>query len=170
MTPQEQSSLYDRLGGLETIKFLAATLVTRAMLNPTIGHIWNHKTEAEVQGEIAGFVEFLGMHWGGPHTYEGPDMASIHRGMGVTEEYWNALLDDVIAPAYEEFDVPAQEAKEVDDFLRSFKSVIVGSPTFKEVLQGNPDMDVMEGMKSVGVTWPAPAAAAESTPSTVQAP
>ncbi|TQC45433.1 group 1 truncated hemoglobin [Rhodococcus sp. WS4] len=153
----EQESLYDRLGGLESVKFLARVLVTRAMLNPTIGHIWNHKTEAEVQEEISGFVEFLGMHWGGPHIYHGPDMATSHRGMGITEEYWDALFNDIVTPAYEEFDIPQREAEEVDAFLRSFKSVIVGSPAFKDVLAANPDMDVMQGMKSVGVVWPSPA-------------
>lgn len=151
----EPASLYDRLGGLETVKFLAKTLVVRAMLNPTIGHIWNHKTEAEVQEEISGFVEFLGMHWGGPHTYHGPDMATSHRGMGITEEYWDALFDDIVTPAFAEFDIPTREAEDIEAFLRSYKSVIVGSPTFKDVVKEHPDMDVMAGMKSVGVTWPA---------------
>ncbi|ORL11678.1 group I truncated hemoglobin [Prescottella equi] len=153
----EQDSLYYRLGGLESVKFLARTLVTRAMLNPTIGHIWNHKTEAEVQDEISGFVEFLGMHWGGPHTYHGPDMATAHRGMGITEEYWEALFADIVTPAFQEFGIPQREAQEVDAFLRSFKSVVVGSPSFKDVVKAHPDMDVMQGMKSVGITWPAPA-------------
>ncbi|WP_111510872.1 group I truncated hemoglobin [Mycobacterium kyogaense] len=158
MTEQasEQASLYDRIGGLEAVQFLARTLVTRAILNPTIGHVWNHKTEAEVQEEISGFVEFLGMHWGGPHTYHGPDMATSHRGMGITEEYWDALFNDIVTPAFEEFSIPQREAEEIDAFLRSFKSVVVGSPRFREVLQSNPDMDVMQGMKSVGVVWPAP--------------
>ena len=157
MTDQasDQPSLYDRVGGLEAVQFLARTLVTRAILNPTIGHVWNHKTEAEVQEEISGFVEFLGMHWGGPHTYHGPDMATSHRGMGITEEYWDALFDDIVTPAFEEFAIPQREAEEIDAFLRSFKSVVVGSPRFREVLQAHPDMDVMQGMKSVGVNWPA---------------
>lgn len=153
----DQQALYYRVGGLEGVKFLAQTLVKRAILNPTIGHIWNHKTQAEIQEEIAGFVEFLGMHWGGPHTYHGPDMATAHRGMGITEEYWDALFDDIVTPAYAEFDIPQREAEEIDAFLRSFKSVVVGSPTYREVIVANPDMDVMEGMQSVGVIWPDPA-------------
>lgn len=155
-TSTEDATLYDRLGGLDTVKFLARTLVQRAMLNPTIGHIWDHKTQAEVQEEISGFVEFLGEHWGGPHTYTGPDMATAHRGMGVTEEYWTALFDEIVTPAYAEFNLPEREAREIDEFLRSFKSVVVGSPSFKDVLKEHPDMDVMEGMASVGVHWPAP--------------
>lgn len=153
----EKASLYERLGGLEAIQFLARTLVTRAMLNPTIGHIWDHKTEDEVQAEINGFVDFLSEHWGGDLKFTGRDMASVHRGMGVTEEYWNALFDDVITPAYEEFQIDPEIAQEVDAFLRSFKPVIVGSPSFKDVVKANPEMDVMQGMKSVGITWPAPA-------------
>ncbi len=156
MSEQQDASLYDRLGGLETVEFLARILVTRAILDPTIGHVWKHKTEAEIQEEISGFVDFLGMHWGGPQVYHGPDMATAHRGMGVTEEYWDALFNDIVTPAYAEFNLPEREAKEIDEFLRSFKSVVVGSPTFREVLVANPDMNVMEGMKSVGVVWPDP--------------
>lgn len=151
--------LYDRLGGLPVVTFLAKTLVQRAMLNPTIGHIWNHKTQSEVQEEITSFVEFLGEHWGGPHTYTGRDMATAHRGMGVTEEYWTALFDEIVTPAYAEFGLPEREAKEIDEFLRSFKDVVVGSPTFKDVLVANPEMDVLAGMESVGVHWPASRAA-----------
>lgn len=147
--------LYDRLGGLPVVTFLAKTLVQRAMLNPTIGHIWNHKTQSEVQEEITSFVEFLGEHWGGPHTYTGRDMATAHRGMGVTEECWTALFDEIVTPAYAEFGLPEREAKEIDEFLRSFKDVVVGSPAFKDVLLANPEMDVLAGMESVGVHWPA---------------
>lgn len=155
LTAPDDRPLYDRLGGLPVVTFLAKTLVQRAMLNPTIGHVWNHKTQAEVQEEINGFIEFLGEHWGGPHTYTGPDMATAHRGMGVTEEYWTALFDDIVTPAYAEFGLPEREAKEIDDFLRSFKDVVVGSPSFKDVLIANPEMDVLAGMESVGVHWPA---------------
>ncbi len=88
----------------------------------------------------------------------GLDMATAHRGMGITEEYWDALFDDIVTPAYAEFGIPQREAEEVDAFLRSFKSVVVGSPSFKDVLREHPYMDVMQGMKSVGVHWPAPAA------------
>lgn len=151
--------LYDRLGGLPVVTFLAKTLVQRAMLNPTIGHIWNHKTQSEVQEEITSFVEFLGEHWGGPHTYTGRDMATAHRGMGVTEEYWTALFDEIVTPAYAEFGLPEREAKEIDEFLRSFKDVVVGSPAFKDVLVANPEMDVLAGMESVGVHWPVSRAA-----------
>jgi hemoglobin len=158
----DETSLYYRLGGLETVKFLAKTLVQRAMLNPTIGHVWDNRTQQEVQDEIAGFVEFLGEHWGGPHTYTGPDMATAHRGMGITEEYWTALFDEIVTPAYAEFNLPEREAKEIDDFLRSFKPVVVGSPSFKDVLKDHPDMDVMAGMESVGVHWPAANAAVGS--------
>ncbi|WP_060711105.1 hypothetical protein [Pseudonocardia sp. HH130629-09] len=88
-------------------------------------------------------------------------MATAHRGMGVTEEeeYWTALFDEIVMPAYAEFGHPEREAKEIDEFLRSFKEVVVGSPTFKEVLVANPEMDVLAGMESVGVHWPASRAA-----------
>jgi hemoglobin len=59
-------------------------------------------------------------------------------------------------PAYAEFGLPEREAKEIDEFLRSFKDVVVGSPSYKDVLLAHPDMDVLAGMESVVVHWPAP--------------
>lgn len=149
----EQASLYERLGGLEAIETFARVAVTRCMLDDTIGHIWNHLTEDVVQKEISGFVDWLCEYWGGPRSYHGPDMATVHRGMGITEEYWDALFR-VLDELYVEFELAPELVEEVDTFLRTFKPAIVGSPTFREVLQANPDMDVMQGMKSVGVHWP----------------
>ncbi|MGD9530982.1 group I truncated hemoglobin [Pseudonocardia sp.] len=158
----EQASLYERLGGLEALETFAQVVVKRAMLDETIGHIWEHLTEDVVQKEISGFVDWLCHYWGGPREYHGPDMATVHRGMGITEEYWDALFA-LIDECYVEFEVDPDIVKEVDAFLRSFKSAIVGSPRFRDVVKAHPDMDVMKGMKSVGVNWPA-APAADATP------
>ncbi|MBO1902988.1 group 1 truncated hemoglobin [Leucobacter weissii] len=151
----EQASLYDRLGGREALQTFASVVVKRAMLDDTIGHIWNHATEYSVQREINGFVDWMSEHWGGPDKYHGPDMATIHRGMGITEEYWDALFV-IIDNAYEEFGLAPELVEEVDAYLRSFKPAIVGSPTLRNVAKEHPDMDVMDGIKSVGVVWPAP--------------
>lgn len=153
----EQASLYERLGGLEALETFAQVVVKRCMVDDTIGHIWDHLTEDVVQKEISGFVDWMSEYWGGPRKYTGPDMATVHRGMGVTEEYWDALFA-IIDDCYVEFGLAQELIDEVDPFLRSFKPAIVGSPTFKEIVRDNPDIDVFAGMKSVGVTWPAPPA------------
>ena len=155
----EQASLYERLGGLEALETFAQVVVKRAMLDDTIGHIWNHRTEDQVQKEISGFVDWLCEYWGGPRKYHGPDMATVHRGMGITEEYWDALFA-LIDNCYEEFGLTQELRDEVDTFLRSFKPAIVGSPSFKDIVKKNPDMDVMKGMKGVGISWPAAPASA----------
>lgn len=154
----EQASLYERLGGLEALETFAEVVVRRAMLDETIGHIWDHLTEDVVQKEISGFIDWLCEYWGGPRKYHGPDMATVHRGMGITEEYWDALFK-IINECYVEFGLAPELAEEVDTFLRRFKPAIVGSPTFRDVVKANPNMDLMKGMKSVGVHWPGPASA-----------
>lgn len=149
---------------MPVVTFLAKTLVQRAMLNPTIGHIWNHKTQSEVQEEITSFVEFLGDHWGGPHTYTGRDMATAHRGMGVTEEYWTALFDEIVTPAYAEFGLLEREAKEIDEFLRSFKDVVVGSPAFRTSSSRTPRWTCWPAWRAWVCTGLLPAPRADEAP------
>ena len=69
-----------------------------------------------------------------------------------TTPQWSALFID---NCYVEFGLTPDLIEEVDTFLRSFKPAVVGSPSFKDVVQANPDMDVMKGMKGVGIKWPA---------------
>jgi len=157
----EQASLYDRLGGMEALWTISQTVVKRCMLDPTIGHIWDHLTEDVVQKEIEHFVDWMSDYWGGPVKYTGRDLTTVHRGMGITEEYWDALFA-IIDQCYEDFDVAPDIRVEIDTFLRKFKPAIVGSPSFKDVVAQYPDMDVREGMRGVGVVWPPVPARASS--------
>jgi len=149
----EQACLYERLGGYDAIATFAAEVVKRAMLDDTIGDYWDHKSEDEVFEEVSNFVDWLSAHWGGPARYHGRDLVTVHRGMGVTEEHWDALFA-LIDKAYDDFALPHDLREEVDTFLRAFKPAIVGSPSYRQVVIDHPDMDISKGMKSVGVHWP----------------
>jgi hemoglobin len=149
----QQATLYERLGGYDAIATFAAVVVKRAMLDDTIGHIWDHKSEDEVFEEVSNFVDWLSAYWGGPARYHGRDLVTVHKGMGITEEYWDALFA-LVDNCYEEFGLAPDLRDEVDTFLRSFKPAIVGSPSFRQVVKDHPDMDITQGMKSVGVQWP----------------
>lgn len=150
---QEQASLYDRLGGYDAIYQFAAAALKKGMLHPKIGHLWANTSESSFMREHINFVDFLAVHWGGNAQYRGRDMVTTHRGMGLTDMHWEAMFE-TLEECYNEFDVPAELRKEVNDFFEKFKPVVIGSPSFRDVVMQNPDMDVTKGMKSVGVVWP----------------
>lgn len=152
-THPEQASLYERLGGYDAIYTFAAAALKKAMLHPKIGHIWAHTTESSFMREHINFVDFLCVHWGGNGVYRGRDMVTTHRGMGLTEMHWEVMFE-TIEECFNEFEVPQDLRKEVVAFFMQFKPVVIGSPSFREVVMSHPDMDITKGMKSVGVIWP----------------
>lgn len=80
-------------------------------------------------------------------------MVTAHRGMGLTEVHWQAVLD-CLEECYDDYALPQELRKEVNDFLVKFKPAIIGSPSYRDVVLAHPEMDVAKGMKSVGISWP----------------
>lgn len=150
----EQATLYERLGGWNSIYAFSVTGLKHAIEHPALAPFWQHATEDMIQHETLNLIDFLATRWGGPNTYRGKDMVTTHRGMGVTEDHWDALFE-ALEQTYNEFGLPQELRDEVNTDLQELKPAIVGSPAYREVILANPDIDIMKGMKSVGVHWPA---------------
>ena len=155
MTSTLQPSLYERLGGYDAIYSFAGLILRKCMEHPAIGHIWSHMSESTFQKEHINIVGYLAEHRGGQAKYRGRDMVTAHRGMGLTEVHWQAVFECLDA-CYEDAKVPADIREEVNAFLTKFKPAVIGSPSYRDVVLAHPEMDVAKGMKSVGITWPAP--------------
>ncbi|MEM6311096.1 MAG: group 1 truncated hemoglobin [Pseudomonadota bacterium] len=153
MTTDTQPSLYERLGGRPAIHAFASAALRKGMAHPDIGYIWQHRSEDAFFKEHAHFVDFLCAAWGGDAVYTGRDMATVHRGMGLTDVHWAAMFDTLEA-CYIDFEVPREIADEINTYFEQFKPVVIGSPDFREVVLAHPDMDPTQGMKSVGIHWP----------------
>lgn len=114
-------------------------------------------SESTFHKEHLNFVDFLSRHWGGDVHYRGRDMITVHRGMGLTDVHWAAMVD-CLEQCYEQFGLPQELRDEVSVSFEGFKPVVVGSPSFRDVVNAHSEMDVTKGMESVGVTWPRPGA------------
>ncbi len=71
-------------------------------------------------------AQFISSDTGGPVKYTGEDMATAHKGMGITKEEFDAIathLDD----ALETFDVPADERETVLEEIASYEDAIVSA-------------------------------------------
>ena len=62
---------------------------------------------------------------GGPCTYTGRDMKTAHKGMGITDADFNALVED-LTKSLNKFNVPAKEQGELLGILGPLKPQIVG--------------------------------------------
>ena len=117
-------SLYKRLGGYDAIAAVADDLLPRLMADARLGRFWRHRGEDGVRREKQLLVDFLCASAGGPLYYVGRDMKLSHRGLGITDQDWQAFLGHVNA-TLAHFEVPAREHSEVLGFVESLKKDIV---------------------------------------------
>jgi hemoglobin len=130
MQAQEKPSLYDRLGGVYNIATVVDDLIDRVMVdvrlnaNPRVD-------EAHHRVSPAGFKYFVTemVCWaaGGPQQYSGRSMGDSHRHLMITEEEWQAFMDDV-QQTLSRFEVPQQEQEELKAIVESTKEAIVVRP------------------------------------------
>ena len=108
----EASSLYLRLGGYEGIATFVNDLMPMLRCDPRLGRFWAHRGEDSIRTEKKRTISYFCQTTGGPQRYTGRDMHGVHRGMGVTPEDWQALLERV-GELLERHNVGAREAQEL---------------------------------------------------------
>jgi hemoglobin len=118
--------LYERLGGKEAITAVVDEFVARVAADNRINGFFagvasDPKRLADFKGKL---VDQICQASGGPCTYKGADMKTAHKGMGVTEAAFGALVEDLIA-ALDKFNVPAAEKNELLGLLGPMKGDIV---------------------------------------------
>ena len=130
MPDQEKPSLYDRLGGLYNIATVVDDLIDRVMADSRLNA--NPRVdEAHHRVSPAGFkyyvTELLCQTAGGPQHYSGRSMGDSHRHLMITDQEWDAFMDD-LQQTFDKFDVPEQERAEVKAIVESTKESIVVRP------------------------------------------
>jgi hemoglobin len=130
MQAQEKPSLYDRLGGVYNIATVVDDLIDRVMVDARLNA--NPRVdEAHHRVSSAGFkylvTEMVCWAAGGPQTYSGRSMGDSHRHLMITEEEWQAFMDD-FQQTLDKFAVPQPEQQELTAIVESTKEAIVVSP------------------------------------------
>jgi hemoglobin len=115
------TSLYERLGGLEAIKAVVDSFVTRCAGDERINQKFERSDVPRLEKML---VDQVCEATGGPCTYVGRDMRETHAGMGVTAGEFDALVEDLVA-TLDEFDVPKPEQEELLGLLAPLRSDIV---------------------------------------------
>ena len=130
MQAQEKPSLYDRLGGVYNIATVVDDLIDRVMVDPRL-NANALVDEAHHRVSAAGFkylvTEMVCWASDGPQKYSGRSMGDSHRHLMITEEEWQAFMDD-FQQTLSRFEVPQQEQDELKAIVESTKEAIVVRP------------------------------------------
>src|SRR5207245_9442680 len=130
MQTETKPSLYDRLGGVYNIATVVDDLIDRVMTNPTL-NANPRVNEAHHRVSPAGFkylvTEMVCWASGGPQKYSGRSMGDSHRHLMITEQEWQAFMDD-FQQTLNKFKVPSQEQDELKAIVQSTRESIVVAP------------------------------------------
>jgi hemoglobin len=120
----ENQTLYQRLGGYDSIAAVASDLLPRLMGDPLLGRFWQNRGEDGIRREKQLLIDFLCANSGGPLTYVGRDMLTSHKGMGISEKDWGNFMIHFYA-TLEHLQVAETEKNQVCGFIESLKGEIV---------------------------------------------
>jgi hemoglobin len=120
--PTMQKSLYDRLGGKDAITAVVNDFVGNVAADQRINGFF---AKTDIPRLKRNLVDQICSATGGPCVYTGRDMKTAHKGMGITDADFNALVEDLVK-SLNKFNVPAKEQNELLGILGPLKPQIVG--------------------------------------------
>ena len=122
-----KKTLYSRLGGKKAITAVVDQFVTNCATDTRINKFF--ADTAKDKNRLAKFktnlVNQICQASGGPCKYMGKSMKEAHKGMGITDADFNALVDDLVK-TLDKFHVGETEKKELLGALGPMKGDIVG--------------------------------------------
>ena len=122
--PDQEKTLYERLGGYDAIAAVADNLLPRLENDTQLGRFWENRGDDGIAREKQLLIDYLCSSAGGPMLYTGRDMLTSHRGMGITDSDWQIFIGHVKA-TLADFQVPPQEQDDVLAFIDSTRADIV---------------------------------------------
>jgi len=116
-----QQSLYDRLGGRTAISAVVDDFVGNVANDKRINKFFAHADIPHLKMEL---VDQLCQATGGPCTYTGKDMKTAHRGMGIRNRDFNALVQD-LGKSLKNFRVAKRDQAQIVAVLSPLRKDIV---------------------------------------------
>src|SRR5262245_54553573 len=115
------TKLSERLGGKEAITAVVDDFVARVAADKRINSFF---AKANVPRLKMMLVDQICEATGGPCKYTGRDMKTTHKGMGITNADFDALVGDLVA-TLDKFKVPEKEKNELLSVLGPMRKDIV---------------------------------------------
>lgn len=115
-------TLYERLGGAAGITRLVNDAVDAHLHNPIVKTRFENAHDIEHAKRMS--IEFFCAGSGGPESYTGKDMLTIHKGMNISEQEYMEVVDDILG-AMDKNKLGENEKKDVLAILYSLKGEII---------------------------------------------
>jgi len=115
------ASLFERLGGMPAIEAVVADFIGNVAADERINAPFAVSDLKLLRQRL---VEFVCVATGGPCKYTGRDMRAVHKGMGVTNAQFDALVGALVK-TLEKFKVPEKEKSELLGALGPLREQIV---------------------------------------------
>src|SRR6516162_641730 len=121
-------SLYDRLGGEKAITKVVDDFVANVIADEKYRPaLKKHFKEGDVAGLKKKLVDQIGAATGGPQKYTGKNMKDAHKGLGITNADFDALVADLVK-ALDDNKVGKTEKDELLGLLGKMRPDVVEKP------------------------------------------
>jgi hemoglobin len=91
-TSTPKQSLYDEIGGHQTLNTIYGVAITRIYTDPVIGHYFKGVPKKHLRDQLVlQTCELIG----GPFEYDGKSMIESHKGLGIKEREFYILVEYV---------------------------------------------------------------------------
>jgi hemoglobin len=123
---ERDRSLYERLGGTPAIQGVVDDFVGRVLADERVNKWFAHAAgdpneAAQYKSKLS---DFICQAAGGPCHYAGADLREAHRGRGITDKAFDAVVEDLTA-TLEKLHVPEREKTQVLGLLAPMRSMVV---------------------------------------------
>jgi hemoglobin len=120
-------TLWERLGGEAGVNKVISDLIAAAAKDPKVNFDRNGKYPfdmAKLDKLQKSLVDFVSSATGGPFQYKGPSMKEVHKGMGITNEQFDALAGH-LKKALEKNNVKADDVTAIMNAVEGTRKDIV---------------------------------------------
>jgi hemoglobin len=122
---KSEPSLYRRLGGRDAIANVVGDFVANVVKDDRINQRFKAFQPAQVEQLKTNLADQICEATGGPCSYLGRDMKTVHQGMRITDAEWDATVEALVK-ALDKHKVGEKEKSELLALLGPMKPDIVG--------------------------------------------
>ncbi|MBL9134137.1 MAG: hypothetical protein JNG86_23185 [Verrucomicrobiaceae bacterium] len=119
-----EESLYQKLGGKAAIDAVVDAFYVKVLADKRVNDFF---ADVSMDKQRRKQKEFLSFAFGGPLPWTGKDMRKAHEGMGLTEEHFNAIAENLVS-TLKDFKVKQELIDQVVAIALSTKDDVLGRP------------------------------------------
>lgn len=119
-----EDSLYQKLGGKGAIDAVVEAFYVKVLADDRVKHFFD---DVSMDKQRRKQKDFLSAAFGGPMPWTGKDMRKAHTGMGLTEEHFNAIAENLVN-TLKDFKVKQELIDQVVAIALTTKDDVLGRP------------------------------------------